>query len=274
MLGGWDNTVQYWELGNEVDLAGNWNDTAHNYGNFVTLANATIKADCPNCTVIISFSSPYAAAPWPSLPGTICNSFDMFDLHFIDGFHADPFIQSGDLTKWKQACPGKSIISTETGIPDTNDSLSGIPHSGGSLTSQATDLIKYNTYMFTEGYDKIYWYLIDTDYGVSPQIFLHDALINQTGSQKPAYTSYKVMIDKVNYFTNVSKVAQDEYEYQFTNKNPVYVLWCEKLNLSDCTIPAELHAVIVNVTDYLGNSQIMNTTSLNLTNTSLYVQPV
>ena len=98
---------------------------------------------------------------------------------------------------------------------------------------------------------------MDTDYGmgnIPENIFLHNGLIDEISyDRKPAFYSYKTLIDKVDYFTSISKLAEGQYKYTFSAKDPVYVLWCDS---GACTLPQEiLDLGTVTVTDHQGNEQ-------------------
>ena len=265
-LQSYKDIAKYWQIENEVDFSSFWTGTPQEYANLVVLASQRIKASCPNCKVVLSFSSPGVSTQRFSAIGGICNSFDVIDLHYINGFHPTPFIQSGELNSWKQICPGKEIISTETGVQDSPVSE---PHAGGTMQLQAQDLIKYNTLMFAEGYGKIFWYLIDTDYGAGQEFFLHNALVDDVGSaKKPAFYAYKTMINEVDYFTSVTRLATGQYKYTFSNKGPVYVLWCDS---GTCNLPSEISGTVT-VTDYLGNAQTMTASQIALTSSPVFIE--
>lgn len=262
--------VKYWEVGNENDISSFWNGTPEEYANMTTIASAEIRENCADCNVGISFSIPNITGKYPEQSeqwfnaiGNICNSFDFIDAHWITAV----FIEQGVLDEWKQTCPGKEFFSTETGIPDNE----GYPlqTAGGSMERQAQDLIKLNTLMFAEGYDKIFWYLVDTDYG-GGGIFLYNALIEENNTVKPAFYAYKTMISKVDYFINVSKLADGQYKYNFTDRDPVYILWCGSGN---CSLPLEISGQ-VNVTDYIGNETTTDASQINLTESPIFVQPI
>ena len=264
------NKVKYWEIGNENEGAAFWGGTPKEYSNMLVIASKEIKKNCADCKVGISFAHPGLspkiadrAEEWRFAIGKVCDSFDFIDAHF----YSPSFIKPGELDKWKKICPGKEFISTETGVPD-NIHKGKPQNAGGSLTKQALDLIKYNTLLFAEGYSKIYWFLMDTEYGMG-EIFLHNGLIDDVdNSRKPAFYSYKTMINKVGHFTSITKLAEGQYKYTFSSKDPVYVLWCDS---GTCTLPSEIGGT-VKVTDYLGNEAIKNTNQITLTESPVFVE--
>jgi hypothetical protein len=262
-----------WEVGNENEVPIFWAGTIEEYADMLILASEEIKKNCEDCKVGISFAHPNITGKfeeqddeWHLVISKVCDSFDFIDAHYYDPL----FIEEGQLDKWKTTCPGKEFISTETGVLDN---VGNKPqNSGGTLEKQAQDLIKYNTLMFAEGYSQIYFYLMDTDYGagkIPENPFLHNALIDdETNQRKPAFDSYKTMIDKVDYFTSIEKLAKEQYKYSFANKGPIYILWCDS---GICSIPNEISRTVT-VTDYLGNEEIKDASEIVLNESPIFVE--
>lgn len=268
ILQNFNNKIKYWEIGNENNLVSFWAGTQKEYSDMLVIASQAIRVSCPDCKVGISFSHPDIAATqlerqkWYSELNAVLDTFDFIDAHFCT---AVAFIQPGQLDSIKQHWPEKEIISTETGLPDSI--VKPGQTIGGTFVKQAQDLAKFNTLMFAEGYSKIYWYLFDTDYGSGP-IFLHNALINEDYSIKPAFYSYKTMISKVDSFTSITQLADGQYKYVFASKNPVYVLWCDS---GACMLPAEIVGMVT-VTDYMGNELTKDASQIVLDSIPIFVE--
>jgi len=114
-------------------------------------------------------------------------------------------------------------------------------------------------------------YLMDTDYGMGG-IFLHNGLIDDVdNSRKPAFDSFKTMIEKVDYFTGIEKLDEGQYKYTFSNKDPVYVLWCDE---EPCQLTTEIFSSTAKfkVTDYLGNEQQMFAGNIELNESPIFVE--
>lgn len=258
--------LTYWEIENEVDGQIFWAGTAQDYADLVELASGVIKPRCPTCRVGVSFSGPTIAKnqEYFSALKTVCSSFDFFDIHSVLGI----LMQPGDLDRWKQTCPGKEFISTESGISDapSGKQQAAPDQAGSSQDAQARDLAKYNTLMFAAGYSKIFWYLIDTDYNTI-DIFLHNALLDEDGTKKPSFTAYKTMIEKTDSFTSLAKLGDGQYKYTFADKDPVYVLWCDS---GSCRMPSEISGQVT-VTDYLGTERTQNASDITLSSNPVFV---
>ena len=274
LLQGYRSKAKYWVVGNENEAASFWVGTQQEYSDVVALSSGVIRSNCTDCKVGISFAHPQIAKGtasqkhlWYSTLATVRGTFDFVDAHY----YSPAFIQPKQLDSLRFYFPGKEIISTETGIPDTfmTNWGAGMPmqNAGGTPVKQARDLVKYNTLLFDEGYNKLYWYLIDVDYGMG-EIFKHNALVNENGSKKPAFYSYKTMISKVDSFAAITKLATGQYRYDFANKGPVYVLWCDT---GTCSLPSGISG-IVSVTDYMGSARTMQASQIVLDSLPIYVE--
>jgi len=130
--------IKLWVIGNENDAPGFWAGTPAEYADLLVIAAEIIREHCADCKVAISFARPGIShkAPelreeWFQVIGNVCSSFDVIDAHFYDS----SFIEAGELDRWKELCPGKEFISSETGVPDYQDSKT--QNAGGSLEQSA-----------------------------------------------------------------------------------------------------------------------------------------
>jgi len=266
--------VEYWEVGNEANNPQFWGDTAANYVRLVTLTSNEIKNRCLECRVGISLVGPNPPDEWFNAITGICDTIDFLDLHQYHSETMDELkeFEDNDLTKWKNSCPGVEIISTETGIPSEHITFKDSAWElGTSETKQAQDLIKYLTMMFNAGYSKIYYYLFDSDFVPGMEdIFEHTGLLNEDNSRKEAFKTYQLMIQKVDYFTSINKLAEGQYKYSFENKDPVYVLWC---NSGSCSISSEISGT-VRVTNYQGNTETINASEIRLDYSPIFVEKI
>jgi hypothetical protein len=235
------------------------------------LASKTIRDNCDGCQVGVSFTSPGLASAkngpeWLSALGSACDTFDLIDLHY----YVPRLLSPTALDAWKAACPGKTYVSTETGIPDTPIVWKEVsPEVGGSREAQARDLSKVLSSMFVAGYSAVYWYLIDHDFVPgTDDPFEHIGLVTRTYEKKPSFEAYKTMIKRVDRFTTVQQLAAGQFIYSFADKTPVYLLWRDG---ADVPIPASLGQVI-RVTDHLGVERGDQASKLALTESPVFVQ--
>ena len=266
--------VTYWEVLNEADHPQFWGDTPENYVRLFTLTSRVMKSRGPGCKVGISLVGPDPDDEWFSAIAGVCDEADFLDLHQYHSETMDELREFEDhgLAAWKQSCPGVEIISTETGIPSEPFVQKGKTWVlGTSESKQAQDSIKYLTMMFSAGYSKIYYYLFDIDFvpGI-PDMFEHNGLLNEDNSEKKAFTTYKLMIEKLDHFDSITRLAAGQYKYSFSQKDPVYVVWCDS---GTCAVPSEISGT-VRVTDYEGNGETRNANQITLTGSPVFIEPL
>ena len=85
---------------------------------------------------------------------------------------------------------------------------------------------------------------------------------------RPTYYTYKNMTSKLSGFTSVTKLTDSQYKFTFTDKDPVYVLWCDS---GSCSIDLEITGN-VKVTDYLGNEETKDASTITLTESPVFVE--
>ncbi len=85
---------------------------------------------------------------------------------------------------------------------------------------------------------------------------------------RQAYHTYRLMTSKLTDFSSIEKISDTQCKFTFTNKDPVYVLWCDS---GSCPIPSEITG-IVKVTDYLGNREIKQASDIVLTEDPVFVE--
>lgn len=262
--------VKYWQIGNENGFSKFWAGTPKEYAKMLEIASGVIRDNCKDCKVGISFASPdfkgdKKGRMWFKAMEHVRDAFDFIDAHY----YTPRLIEPDALDEWRKACPGKEFISTETGIPDVSLVWKEvIPELGGTREKQAQDLIKYITALFNAGYNKIYWYFIDHDFVPgADDPWEHIGLLTKDFEKKPSFDSYKTIIEKVDHFTGIKKLGDGQYVYTFSDKGPVYILWCDS---GGCALSSGLKGR-VKVTDYLGNEKVKQASEIVLTNSPIFV---
>jgi len=147
----------------------------------------------------------------------------------------------------------------------------------------AGDLIKRYARALGNGVEKVFWFAfvglptVEEDVnGVGcnkPTNFLIGNLgwsfkKSSIFHPRPAYSTHKLMTSKLSGFNSVYKISGTQYKFTFSNKDPVYVLWCDS---GSCSLPSEITKT-VKVTDYLGNEEIKNTNQITLTESPVFVE--
>jgi len=68
--------------------------------------------------------------------------------------------------------------------------------------------------------------------------------------------------------SSVEKIEKWQYKFSFSNKNPVYILWCDEGN---CNIPTEINGIMT-ITDFEGKEETKNASEIVLSSSVLFVE--
>ena len=171
-------------------------------------------------------------------------------------------------TQWDTLCQGKELISTESGLPSKNVNPAwGNWEFGLTQENQAKDMIKYFTILFNNGYDKVFWFLKDWDFEEIPNdLFEHTGLLTENNQKKQSFYTYQLLIEKVDGFTEILKLKENQYKYSFENKNPIYIVWGNNVILSPEIIGT------IEITNYLGEEETIHSSNLVLTNSPIFIE--
>ncbi len=92
---------------------------------------------------------------------------------------------------------------------------------------QAAFMVKKLVSAFASGVKTIF-VSTDTDWWFyfMPQ-WRHMGLLDKNGVAKPAYYTYKLMVEKLDGFTTAEMLAQGVYKFSFDRKEPVLVVWSD-----------------------------------------------
>lgn len=262
--------VKYWQIANEVDLDF-WSGTQQDYADMVKASYQKIKSNCPDCKVGISFNKELNdLKEWETTIKNICPYFDFIDAHVLPNGLNQEKLENYN-TGWDSICPNKELISTESGLPSSQlNKVWGQWEFGLTQEKQAKDMIKYFTILFNNGYNKVFWFLSDWDFEEIPNdLFEHTGLLTQTNQKKQSFYTYKILIEKLDRFTKITKLQQNQYKYSFEHKNPIYVVWGNDLTLS--TLSQEITGTL-KTTNYLGQQEIIDSSKIILTNSPIFIE--
>jgi len=126
---------------------------------------------------------------------------------------------------------------------------------------QAADLVRGYVKAFKAGAKKIYYTIYEADAGSN---FAESALLFN-GNKKPLYYALETLIDKVDNYSHLTKIAENQYRFKIKNKF-IYVLW------GNGSVPEALINETVKVTDILGNKSTLSGNDLSLTDEPIYVE--
>jgi len=122
-------------------------------------------------------------------------------------------------------------------------------------------IVKSYVEAFESGSDKIFYVGLEEAPGDEEAW-----LIGKSDQKQEAYYAYKTMVEKVDYFDTVEKLAEGQFKFTI-DSNIVYVLWSEN------DIPAEITGQ-VKVTDIKGAETTIQSTELSLDDSPVFVEIV
>src|SRR3989339_540992 len=252
------NRIKYWQIENEVSGI-YYGGTEADYAELLGRSYNIIKANCPDCQVLIAgmpnvVLGQHAYNYYNSVlsevkkrPGCSNGCFDIFDVH-INGYRSVGQNYSDAVSLLASHGLAKTIWSTEFG--PLNNHLD-------SRDTIEEDLIKSYMVALKTGFKKLFWRISECP----------SCIISQ-GQKTNSYYAYKTLISKLEGFNSVSKLTDTQYKINFSNKNPVYVLWCDS---ASCQITTEIQGT-VRVIDYRGTTTNKNAGGIILTKSPVFVE--
>lgn len=116
---------------------------------------------------------------------------------------------------------------------------------------------------FTCGVDKVFYTMFKVPAFV-PLQHRQAALIDVDGEKRPAYYALKTLIQKVEGFTLVEKLSEEQYKF-VVGERTVYVLW------GSGKIAEEITGEVL-VTDIYGKETRINSSAISLTDSPIFVE--
>jgi hypothetical protein len=170
--------------------------------------------------------------------------YDVIDFHHYENEALDiaaKFEWINDVLK-ENNIRGKEIITLENAGPYFFFPLMGkskpshkekCPMSGPDPERYFNDeilssqLVKNHAIGFASGVKKFAWSTLYPTLSWSDN-YVRTALIEpDMKTKKPAFYTYKLMVDKLRDFTKAEKIQNNIYKFYFSDKSPVFVLWGE-----------------------------------------------
>jgi hypothetical protein len=225
--------IKHWEIGNEVILPQMFAGTMEEYAHVLQISYQSIKANCPDCLVLIGGWVTGKRSPqmWQQalaefeavLASGGGNDFDIMNYHeYTDDCD---FLTSNHISGFKELL-AEYGFSKPFWITEANTKLRERDGQAKStIKKQAEDLVKRIVVAFAAGVDVFFWQRInDGNEG--------GGLIDQQGVPKPDYYNLKMLIENIEDFSSVERIdAGDEniYVYKFiVNGKPLVICWSEE----------------------------------------------
>jgi len=241
---GLQRPIKYWEIGNEVTMKTEFTGTPEDYGHVLQISYRAIKANCPDCQVLIAGWMTYGNA-LPAFQRSLdyldkvlshggAESFDILSFHsYTNGC---PFLTQEQVKGFRDllARHGRKMpmwmTESDTMLRSRKDDGTVIEH---SLQQQSEDLIKRAVIAFDAGVQVYFWHGFD-DYEGSRGGF---GFFDGNMKPKPIFYNLRLLKERVGDRTNVERVDLGEeslYFFKFsTQGRSSFVLWSES---SDKTV--------------------------------------
>ncbi|MBU0957217.1 MAG: hypothetical protein KKF56_00225, partial [Nanoarchaeota archaeon] len=230
-------------------------------------AREIMDANCGDCNLVWGGFGPMISQGYYD-DLIIGNFFDNFDVYGSLGYDWDKMMD------YRPSVGNKEEWLIETGVSDVSLNES----------QYAKETLKVLTYLFSMGYDRVYYgVLYDWEGGLGAVNNFHDrGLMNEDGSKKEVFYSYKNMISKLEGFEsvvaisdcNVPQESVDKgplgncaYKFTFSNKDDVYVVWTS----GTMSLPIEINGTL-KITNYLGNENIVESNNFSVTSNPVYIE--
>lgn len=237
--------VKYWQIENEVYGAPNifFSGSEEDYTNMVNIAYDAIKQEQPDAKVLLagialgaSDNPPVISnSVWQILSFALQNAkYDAVDLHSYYKYELIPSRLDWLRQGMQQYGKDVPIFMTETGGFDnrvcggTIDSFTLCYPEDVEYAKQSEEVVKRFTLAFANRVDKVFWEKIyDHLSPLYSEIWGYMALTYGSDyTRRPAYYTYKLMIEKLYGFKSIEKISEWQYKY-IVNGKPVYVMWAD-----------------------------------------------
>lgn len=196
-------------------------------------------------------------------------SFDYMSYHFYEPWDTQEEIINWIKREMQFNGYQRPIMNTEGGFCDRNRLYSDSP---GLADEIADSVIKLHVIALANGVKTWLWLPFTERYEQRHYGSQWKGLVLPDQSKLPAFTAYKVMVQKLDGFTTAERLSgfPVKYVYKFmVNNNPVYVLWSDKpttINF-ESVIPGRLKVTRVDMT-----SEIVKSSNLRLTESPIFVE--
>jgi len=279
MVDFYKESVKYWEIGNEgISDAGMFEIVKNTY--------EWVKAEDPDAVVLLTAvagsNSGMFYSDLDALDSLLAQGageyFDVGNFHYygnIEGEFAESLEKVFDDYKMTLEKYGleKPIWVTET---STSSHGSSILSGSSSLQTQARDMVKRLVVFSARGAEKVFWH--DYKDTASDSLFYQCNIVDpDTDTPKPAYYTFKILVDKLGYYRSVETLRRDDvrlYKFFSENGKPVYIAWSEGYQLIDLSQYTDKSEVLVTQIIESDGSAVAESRTITADNVELTQSPV
>jgi hypothetical protein len=207
------------------------------------------------------------------------DSFDIANFHYygyLDGNFEERLEERYDEFK---AVLDKHNITKPIWVTETSTSsdYDSIISPGGTEEQQARDVVKRLVIFSAKGAEKVFWY----SYGdhTTSDLFYGCSLVSWSGP-KPSYYTFKLLVDKIGFFENVTKLEGDNvwlFEFKNPDGSTVFVGWAktpETINMTSYIDGEKVFVthIIEDRASTEAETEIMQTNAIELTESPIFIE--
>lgn len=278
--------IRYFALVNEPAVPVFWNDSPENYAHLLRATYFALKDANPQALLVLGSIPIEVVVNQPSRQDFFPK---VLRYRFEDGSRAEDYFDVVDIHVYSEPASFKKYIKQVKGwlsrpkpMIMTETGSSSDPKYG-SLKKQAQDVIKRFVTALGLGIEAITWQpLFDhKPVGLSHMDrFDKVGLLDDGLNPKPAYYTFQLMVKKLKGFKTVRTLAPGQYEFSFTNKESVYVLWNDN-GAKKVDIKAEIgspQALVTHIVEAEGitgpRAETISTEVIPLTTSPIFVEAI
>ncbi len=249
--------IKYWEAGNEPSMQdGELTFFEGSSGDYLEILKATyqaVKEADPEAKILhagMAGMEPFMVSFWEPIFKEGSQYFDIANIHSIG--------MSDELN-----APDFKTLLSRAGIDKPVWVTEAQHRVGKGLEEHGRTLAKSYVIAFASSVDKVFYTMFKVP-AFAPLQQRQAALIDAKGIKRPAYYALKTLIQEVDDFTSAEKLAEGQYKF-VVGKRTIYVLW------DPGKIPEEITGEVL-VTDLYGQETKMDSLSINLTESPIFVE--
>lgn len=269
-------TMRHIEILNEVTIAAFFDLQNTDYPDWLIAGYEGVKAGNPNAQVLIGgFVNPLDAQNF------VQDMLENYDQYYdIVSYHVyDVDSKVNDATEWLRDVMELYGVDKPMWLTETATMLA--PTNPGWQHTIAKGVVKRFASAFGNGAERAFWWLMlgnaapeeSQAYGITDKVtglgwvYPKGLGLPETYHPRQAYQTYRMLVEKLDGFRSVEKISSTEYRFT-VNARSVYILWCDG---GSCTLPTELNGAVT-VTDYLGNQQARDASTIALDGDPIIVE--
>ena len=214
--------------------------------------------------------------------------YDVIDFHYYGNnyYLPEPFMAWMD----DLGLSDKKVFSTEIATPHYffeaigSEQPTECVNSGRDIRTPdrydeailSSSIIKTYVVALNAGVDELYWASLTELFDPYTDTFRRPALISEEGVKKPAFYTYKLMVEKIYGFTSVKEIEEDIYLFSFEDGKRIIVAWSEEdkiINLS-YLVSGEVGVtyLITEESETTAKTEITSSSSILITDQPIFIE--